>query len=221
MALVTPGTITLANYDSSSPQVVLTYPQISTGSSSPFYPSLIWSPDSQLLYVAIPPSDPRQDSPYEPTTLWSLPVYGGETVKLTEFPASWGISSIAPNLSLITYPTIVNDGEVFSQTLHIIQPNGTEIATFPNRGLVSRLPDSTRFIFYSDGNFYVGTLSGESIQISGVEREILGLFWLDNDRFLLYHRDEAGQEKLSLGTIGGELAHIIQGKMEAYPIIIK
>ena len=217
MALVTPGSIALANYDGSSPQTVLTYWPISTGSSYPFYPRPIWSADSQSLYVAIPPNDPLYDYP-DPTALWSLPVYSGEAIKLAEFRAAWGESSVAPDLSLIAYPTIIREGENISWTLHIIQPDGTGIASFPERVLVNWLPDSTHFTFRSNGALYVGDLSGESVPIIGVEREILSLFWIDSTHFLLYHRDETGLEKLSLGTIGGELIIIAQGKIETYAI---
>lgn len=218
LALVTPTSITLANYDGSSPQTVLTYREIATGSEVKFYPRPMWSSDSQSLYLALPPTNPMYDNP-GPTTFWNLPVYGGEAIKLSEFVAAWGKTSIAPDLSLIAYSTVIREGENISQTLHIIRPDGLEIASFPERRLFSWTPDLTHYIFQSNQDFYIGDLSGGSVQVIGVEREVIGLSWLDSTRFLVYHRDEAGQTKLSLGTIEGELILIARGNIEAYSII--
>lgn len=221
MALVTTHSITLANYDGSSPQVVLTYPQISTNGPTYLYPRPMWSLDSQSLYVAIPPSDPMQDNP-SPTALWSLPVYGAEAVKLIEFGAAWNNYSVAPDFSLIVYPTIIREGENASQIVHIIQLDGTEITSFPARGyygLFSWSPDVTHYIFPSDGEFYVGDLAGQIVQIVDIDSNVQGISWIDNNRFLVYHSEEAGQEKLSLGTISGELFLIAQGNLGAYAIV--
>jgi hypothetical protein len=217
MALVTPTSITLANYDGSNPQTVLTYGQISTNGPTYLYPRPVWSPDSQSLYVAIPPGDPLLDSP-SPTSLWSLPVYDGGPIKLTEFVAAWGNTSIAPDLSLIAYSTLIGEGENISQTLHIIQPEGEEVISFPFSPMLSWSPDATYFTYWLERDLYIGDMAGESFPAIGVGEHVIRLDWIDSTQFLVYH-GVGDQEKLSLGTIGAEPVLIAQGGIRGYDFV--
>jgi hypothetical protein len=217
MALVTPTSIALANYDGSSPQIVLTYWKISSYGPTHLYPSPVWSPDSQSLYVAIPPSDPLQDSP-NPTTLWSLLVDAGGPIKLTEFVAAWGNTSIAPDLSLIAYYTLISEGENISQTLHVIQPNGVEVASFPVNQILDWSPDATYFTYWSERDLYIGDMTGGSFPAIAVGEHVIRLDWIDNTQFLVYH-GVGDQEKLSLGTIGAEPILITQGGIQGYSFV--
>ncbi len=123
LVVISPTTITLLNYDGSSPETVLTYPDVGMGEWY-LYAVPTWASDSQSLYVAIPASEfPTNENGI--ASIWNLPVYGGEAVKLTEFVAAGGVGMIAPDLSLIAYATRTEEAEGSSLTLHMIRPDGS------------------------------------------------------------------------------------------------
>jgi hypothetical protein len=189
VAIVTPSQISIMEADGSHLRPnLLEYPSIVSYSEAPYYPAPVWSVDSQVLLLALPPRDSLAAQP-EPTTLWRIPADGSPATRLGEvLPTDFVAFSVtfSPDLTRLAYLVIAGEPAENRVELHMANSDGSEDITV-QEGLNLRFlgwsPDGGHYI-YSAGNpqtWYLGGIGAASTQLA-IHPE--NLAWIDGESFL-------------------------------------
>ena len=182
------------------------------------YPSLKWSPDSQILVVAIPSGE----DPFQPeagAAIWKVPMDGSQPVLVKNVAAFLSQVAFSPDLSILAYfhqPDMRSSGV----ELHFNELDGDEDYLLFRGELVERvqwLPDSRHFLYWL-AEAWQPTL-GHICQDAGKFPEFTirsDISWVDAERFL-FLTGEAENWELFLGELSGELMPIAElGESSAF-----
>ncbi len=221
MAIVTsgdyenlPGSISIANIDGSDlREGVLAYKSVLTYSEYAYYAKPVWSADSEVLYVAIPPSDALGDG--GPTNVWEIDVASGAALPAGQFEAApffGGELQISPEMGKVAYLVEGDDTDPNNRELRVANIDGSDDNVVSSGQIFfdSWAPNSDNFIFSNQlsGNYEFSSLSGDVQAMSKTADETVGTFdWVDSDQFLVTVGDY-GNWELRLGTTDGEFETI-------------
>lgn len=202
------GTISLLNTDGTNlRENVLTYPYILTYSEYQYYAEPVWSPDSSLLRVAIPPHDSLGD-PTALTSLWEIPTDGSPATQIGEIltqPLFLGGVRYSPDLTHLAYTRLANPEDYLNVELVLANADGSDETVYATGNLYFKgwSPNAQHFI-YEDTTLqqtFLGVLGGAPTPLLADSPYATNPAWLDATRFL-YSLPVDSTWQLRLGTVG-------------------
>ena len=230
VAIVTPGSISLANADGSDRREVLTYTPVATHSEAPYYAQPVWVADSSALRVAIPPADPFVQ-PYPPTSVWHIPTDGTPARLLGNVAAApMTQPAFSPDLNYVAHlyleqsepelpgPSLLVTDLKFNRTLTYYPKPGTgapitlesgETITYPVAGQIYGWSPDPRYLAFlahptpGQSQAMIGQLGGDAVPAHGDADTVIDVRWVDGDRYLCLAQDEIRGWVIFLGQIGG------------------
>jgi hypothetical protein len=216
LALVEPTSISIINTEGSGRlDDVLTFEMINTASEYMYYPTPLWSPDSQFLLAAIPPTQPFAESPAD-TRIFRIPADGSAPVIVNHVPSIFFEPvAFSPDADHFTYFEM---GSVFGsppEGLHLVSLPGGEdslVSGSPSRFL-GWSPDSQHFLFTQDSNsvLKIGTAAEEPVFVldSGDGKFISGK-WLSDENYVFMVRRSGDFWTIYLGQVGGGVEVLLE-----------
>lgn len=161
IAISRPGSISLVDASGENLREIFAFDPILTPDASPYYPKLVWTPDSAAVLLVLPPRDAANDTAAA-TTVWRIPVDGSEPQKLTDVNTNGGPLLISPDQTRILYQLNIQ-AETGAGELHATLIDGSGDTILQN-GNASRLvgwsSNSRDYTFRTDADnaILVGTL---------------------------------------------------------------
>lgn len=157
LAFSTPNSISVINVDGSNLRTdLLNYEPVITYSEFMYYARPYWAQDGSALMVAVPPADgfaPTEDGFPPDTSLWRIPLDGGDAVQTAAIGAVWfvqGEARISADLSKVAYLHPVGAPEDNTHVLVIAgSEGGPDIASIPGAAFGDWSPDSEQFIYWT------------------------------------------------------------------------
>ena len=237
VAIVTRGSISLANSDGSNRREVFTYTPVATHSEAPYYAQPVWVAGSSVLRVAIPPADPFVEPP-PPTSIWDIPtdgtparLIGNVAIAPLAQPAfSPDLNYVAhqylepsePGLSVtslrITDLKFARAGTYYPEagTGTPITLESGETVTYPMAGQVyGWSPDPRYFAFLAHpgpglAQAQIGQIGGDAVPAYGDAATVIDVRWVEGGRYLCLARDAIRGWVIFLGEIGGPVTPVAQ-----------
>jgi hypothetical protein len=188
IAVSTPTSISVMDFDGGHWTTLLTFPVVYTYSEVWYYPDLFWSPDSHALAVSIPAHDPMtEQNPL--LTIWYLPVNGEPARQITQIPDSMRSATRAsvgfsPDLAYLVYTLEACQDPEAAYEVHFFKMDGSADQIYGCVSLprISWAPDGRHFFFRKDV-VHLGELGGKAVSLPGQ-----GSFgtWIDANYFFAY-----------------------------------
>jgi hypothetical protein len=205
IALVTPKTISLIDADGGNRRdSVLKFTPVKTFSEFLYYPTPKWAPDSNLLFVAIPPKDALA-TPRQKTTLYAISTDGSPAVKIGSVTTAPLLApEFSPDTTRMIYVKEHGDASDNQRELHIADANGSGDTVYLTAEVDfgGWAPDSSRFVFTEVEDTHLGQIGEDPAWLSSDTRTATAVSWLSNGKILFLHRITRGWE-IKLGTPGG------------------
>ena len=194
LAIVRPNQIRTVRTDGSEDSVQLDFPPLCAPAQAAYYPEPVWASDSTRLVVILPEQRAFCSDEPMPSTVWSLPVPGGEPVIISTFVFE-GLTSISPGLALAAGSATSYDETLQQQVnqISIINLASGSVAPVWNESgakLSGWTPDSLYYTYFSEpGRVFVrGDLVGGAQQIT-LPGSTAQLKWINTEQFL-YTRNQ-------------------------------
>ncbi|MEO0562555.1 MAG: LpqB family beta-propeller domain-containing protein, partial [Chloroflexota bacterium] len=205
------GVIRLYDTTTDTAEIALAFFPVATGSPVAFYPTFSWSPDSDAVFVAIPPVDGVYSDGEEDTLLWRLGV-DGSTLQTGAVPASY---FAPPRWNGDQTRLLYGAQDEFGMTPFVIaEGDGAApdvLATGP--GLRFRwAPSGERFLWRTDqsNGTFIGTPADPQRHALTLSPDIIQAQWIGPDALV---RAVAGDDSIELehvtvlDTEGGTLLY--------------
>ncbi len=210
IAITTPNKLFLVNADGSNRREdLLSYEEVLTASEYRFYAEPVWSDDSSLMYVAIPPRDPLAARD-QATTIWRVPTDGTPAVQLGGVPATFfgGGVAFSPDLSKLIYQREVGLPQDNLRELHLADIELTEdriLFTTPMLQFHGWAGDSQHFFFSAgnDNQMQRGSLEGTARPLMQEPGGFFNILPVGGDRFL-YMKEDQGAWEFGLADLQGQ-----------------
>ena len=213
IALARPGSISVVDASGENLREIFAFEPILTPDASPFYPPLVWTPDSTAVLLVLPPRDAANDTAAA-TAVWRIPINGTPPQKMTEVNTNGGPLVISPDQSRILYQLNIL-AETGAGELHAAQIDGSG-DTILQQGDAARLVgwmiNSRGYTFRkgTDNAIWVGELgqAGSTPLTSSPLRfdPAFSPDWVNSNQYLLQSADG-----VHLGFIGSNADLIAPG----------
>jgi Tol biopolymer transport system component len=213
IAIALPGSISVMDAGGENLREIFAFEPILTPDASPYYPKLVWTPDSASVLLVLPPRDAANDTAAV-TTVWRLPIDGSEPQKLTDVNTNGGPLVISPDQARILYQLNIQ-AETGSGELHAALIDGSG-DTILHNGSPSRLvgwsADSRGYTFRTEADNAI--LVGELGQTGTTPLSTSPLIydpaftpnWVNPSQYLLQAADG-----VHLGFVGSNTELIAKG----------
>ncbi len=161
IAISRPSSISVMDAGGENLREIFAFEPILTPDASPYYPRLLWTPDSAAILLVLPPRDAANDTA-SVTTTWRLPIDGSEPQKLSDVNTNGGPLVISPDQTRILYQLNIQ-AETGAGELHSALIDGSGDTILQNGGasrLVGWSADSRGYTFRgeTDNAILVGAL---------------------------------------------------------------
>jgi hypothetical protein len=191
IAISQPDKIILADANGDNYRIAMTYSPVLTYSEYRYYARPVWSPDGKFLRVAVPPADPLA-RPAQPTTLWKLPLDGGQAVQegsIFSVPFMDEPLYYSPDLQRVALiRESIQDG-VTLRELHLAAYDGNGDWNYvrgPMLHFAGWSPDGRRFIYIlgEEQEMFLGSLDRAPQPLGELHYGLINLRWIDDQRLL-------------------------------------
>jgi hypothetical protein len=208
VAIVTPTDISLMDANAGNWRFVLGYEQVNTYSEYRYYVQPAWATDGSYLRVAIPPTDPLDQS--LSTELWYLPGDGAPAYLVGQiWPVPFQDTPVAfsPDLSCLIYLAETGLPSENRRDLRIAQADGSAERVYQN-GVQLRFlgwgPDSNHFAYVSgeEAVALMGILDAPAAPLPGDPYGVYVLHWVDPQHYVVVRQGMDGFE-LVLSRLDG------------------
>lgn len=186
-----PDKIILANSNGGDYRLIMNYPPVITYSEYRYYARPVWSPDGDFLRLAVPPADPLAQ-PAQPTTLWKLPLDGGQAVQegsVLSVPFMDEPLSYSPDLQRVALIRESMQDGVPLRELHLTAYDGNGDWNYvrgPMLHFAGWSPDGRRFIYIlgEEQEMFLGSLDSAPRPLGELHYGLINLRWIDDQRLL-------------------------------------
>lgn len=203
MALSTAQNISIMDVNGiPAPGPGLDFLPVATYSEYQYYPSPVWSTDSNRIAVFIPTDDPLKE-PRGPSAIWSLDVQGNAPARLAQVtPQFIGTVSISPNLTSFFYIKEVGNPVENKRELRTALINGQGEKTVFSGGIPNvygwtPAGDAFAYQVTRDEAITVSQPGGSIGDLPGTN-QAYWFAWVDGSRYL-FSRVNGDTVELSLG----------------------
>ena len=197
------GNLTLYGPDGSGKRKVFDLPANPSGAG--YDAQLSWLPDSRSLWVGVVNPSPDMPGQISSVTLYRVP-YNSSPVKAGQVPAANAYWSPDRKHLIYTRPL----SETFeNQELVLANADGSNARVYQTLkfGMFAGwAPDSTHFLYQSDGNTFVGAAGQQPQLLSGLPNPMLA-HWVAPGQ-LVYLLDEPGSSVLVWQPLDGPAASL-------------
>jgi hypothetical protein len=228
VALVTPDSISLTTINGEDKQRIFGYTPVSTYSEFRYYARPVWSPNSDVLGVVVPPPDPLAGVVFPPSGsstrvvipnlaygIWRLPTDGTPARPAGTIEARGGlhVPVINPTLEIIAY---VSSPEVDPERIDLFFVTWGDTIGEPAfytslvAGFYDWSPGGGRFSFSRPpgekayASTFTGQLDEEPRLVGNGESVALNVHWVDDNSYLYLQASDKGRDLLltdSSGTV--------------------
>ncbi len=203
IAVSQPDRIDVMNLDGGGRRELFRYQKVLTYSEYQYYVQPQWSPDGAFLRVIVPPRDPLAEPP-EPTSIWTIPVGGGEPLQNLSLPVNFiGQAELSPDLQWVGFMQREQVGAVTQMDLHLVQVQGGADTRYKTnvKGVVDWAPDSKHFTYEVGESFVpqLGALGAEPVPLA--EAPLQAVKWLDGESYV-YTTFADGSWSIYIGKLG-------------------
>lgn len=207
-----PDKIILTDSHGGDYRLIMNYAPVITYSEYRYYAQPLWSPDGKFLRVAVPPTDPLAQ-PAQPTTLWKLPLDGGQPVQegsVFSVPFMDEPLYYSPDLQRVALIRESTQDGATLRELHLTAYDGSGDWNYV-RGPMLRFaawsPDGRRFIYIlgEEQEIFLGSLDSAPQPLGELHYGLIHLSWIDNQRLLYTLQRAQAFDLVLLDLNGGSL----------------